>query len=118
MKLKAIVKAVVTGIEIAATLWAAGVFIGAGLRDGAKVSDGHDRWLYDIIKARKIKGLQKKIQKLSKKEQLTEDEKKQQKDLLAEQMWWTTFNTREEAALGTKIVGGFDIYHKNKEETA
>ena len=112
MKLKAIVKAVVTGIEIAATLWAAGVFIGAGLRDGAKASDFHDQWFYDIIKSRKIKCLQKKIQKLSKKEQLTEDEKKHQEELLKQVMEWTTFDTREAATLGTHEVSGFSIYHK------
>lgn len=114
MKLKAILKAVVKGVEIYATLWAVGVFVGAGLRDGAKVSDVYDQWLYDILKARKIKGLQKKIQKLSKKEQLTEDEKKQQMELLHQVLEWNAFDTREAATLGTHEVSGFNIYHKEE----
>ena len=116
MKFKVIAKAVLRGIELAATLWAVGVFVGAGLRDGAKISDTHDQWFYDIIKARKIKGLQKKIKKLSKKEQLTEDEKKQQEELLHEMMEWCTFDTREAATLGTHEVSGFNIYHKEEKE--
>jgi len=112
MKFKVIAKALLKGLELAATLWAVGMFVGAGLRDGAKMSDFHEQWYYDIIKARKLKGLRKKIQKLSKKEQLTEDEKEQLMELAHDIEDWTSFNTREAATLGMHIVGGFDIYHK------
>jgi hypothetical protein len=117
MKLKLIVKSVVKAAEVMLTLWSVGVCVGAGMHAGAKMDDWFDELYWDAVKNHQIKRCQRKIQKLSKKEQLTEDEKRQQKDLLAEQMWWTAFSAREEGTLGTKIVGGFDIYHKNKEET-
>lgn len=112
MKFKVIVKGIVKGVELALTLWSVGVCVGAGMRAGAKADDWFDTLYWDAVKSHEIKRCQHKIQKLSKKEQLTEDEKKQQKDLLADQMWWTAFNTREEGTLGTKIVGSFDIHQK------
>lgn len=116
MKLKIIAKAVLRGIELATTLWAVGVFVGAGLRDGAKMSDFHEQCYYDIIKARKLKGLRKKLQKLSKKEQLTEDEKEQLMELTHDIEDWVSFNTREAATLGTKVEGGFNIHYENNRE--
>lgn len=119
MKLKLIVKSVVKAAEIMLTLWSVGVCVGAGMRAGAKMDDWLDECYWDAVKNHQIKRCQRKILKLSKKEQLTEDEKKQQKDLLAEQMWWTAFNAREEGTLGTKVEGGFNIhYENNREETA
>ena len=117
MKIKAIVKALVNGAELALTLWAVGVAVGHGFRDGQKSSDFFEEMFYDHLKDRKIRRIQRKLQKLSKKEQLTENEKKQQEQWLKDIFEWNQLNTREMATLGTHIVGGFDIYHKNKEET-
>ena len=118
MKLKAIIKAVVKGAELMLTFWSVGVCVGAGMRTGAKMDDWFDESYYGFFKNRQIRRLQRKLQKLSKKEQLTEDEKKQQEQWLKDIFEWNQLNTREMATLGTHIVGGFDIYHKNKEETA
>lgn len=117
MKFKVIAKALLKGLELATTLWAIGVVVGAGLRDGAKMSDFHEQCYYDVIKARKLKGLQKKLQKLSKKEQLTEDEKEQLMELTHDVEDWTSFDTREAATLGTHIVGSFDIHRKEVDKS-
>ena len=116
MKIKAIVKALVKGAELALTLWAVGVAVGHGFRDGQKNSDFFEEKFYDHLKNRKIRRLQRKLQKLSKKEQLTEDEKKQQEQWLKDILEWSRFNTREMATLGTTVEGGFDIHYENNKE--
>jgi len=116
MNIKLIVKAVAKTAGLMLTLWSVGMCVGAGLRAGAKLDDFFDEGYWRAVKRHNIKRCQRKIQKLSKKEQLTEDEKEQQKDLLADQMWWTAFNAREEGTLGTKVEGGFNIHYENNRE--
>lgn len=116
MKIKAFVKAFVKGAEAMLVIWSVGVAAGAGFRAGEKIDDWLDETYYRIIKTRKIKGLQKKLQKLSKKEQLTEDDKKQQDDILAEIFAWQSIDVSELSVLGTSIKGGFNINYKKEEK--
>lgn len=115
MNVKLIVKAVAKTAELMLTLWAVGACVGAGMRAGAKADDWFEKSYWDAVKSHEIKRCQRKIQKLSKKELLTEDEKKQQKDLLAEQMWWTQLDTRYQSVLGTTVEGSFKVYNGYEE---
>lgn len=116
MKLKMIMKALIKGAETMLVLWSIGACVGAGFRAGEKADDFFDECYWDFVKSRRVRRCEKKLDKLSKKEKLSDKDREVQKKCIDEILAWGRINSQEEATLGTKIVGGFNIIHHKDEE--